>query len=60
MPALITDEMLAEFCLLTTESEMANALKQRYSGIADRLGLYRPFVPGEKDAQWQRLVEALV
>jgi probable F420-dependent oxidoreductase len=59
MPARITDEMLAEFCLLTDESQLAVALKQRYDGIADRLGLYSPFVPGEKDAVWKRLVEAL-
>ncbi len=59
MPALITDEMLAEFCLLTDESELGGALRQRYDGIADRLALYSPFTPGERDAQWKRLVASL-
>lgn len=59
MPALITDEMLAEFCLLTDESQLANDLKQKYDGFADRLALYSPFVPGGRDAEWKQLVEAL-
>src|SRR5512142_3091059 len=30
MPALISDEMLAEFCLVTEDSKLAEGLKQRY------------------------------
>jgi probable F420-dependent oxidoreductase len=52
MAALITDEILAEFCLVTDEDSAASALKQRYQGIADRLTLYTPFVPDERDAFW--------
>jgi len=33
-------------------------LKERYEGIADRLSLYTPFVPGEKDAFWKGMVGA--
>lgn len=55
MPMLISDEMLAEFCLITEEAKLAEELKKRYDGIADRLGLYIPFVPGEKDEWWRRL-----
>ncbi|GAB4465133.1 MAG: LLM class F420-dependent oxidoreductase [Anaerolineales bacterium] len=55
MPMLITDEMLGEFCLLTDESRLAADLKKRYEGLADRLTLYTPFVPGEKDEWWKRL-----
>ena len=54
MPMLITDEMLDEFCLVTEESKLAHELKNRYGGIADRLTLYAPFVPEEKD-RWKRL-----
>ena len=54
MPMLITDEMLDEFCLVTEESKLAHDLKKRYGGIADRLTLYAPFVPEEKD-RWKRL-----
>ncbi len=55
MPRLITDEMLAEFCLMTTQENLADDLKKRYQGIADRITLYTPFVPGEKDAWWKKL-----
>jgi probable F420-dependent oxidoreductase len=57
MPMLITDEMLNEFCLVTEESKLAQELKQRYDGIADRLTLYAPFVPEEKHT-WERLARA--
>jgi probable F420-dependent oxidoreductase len=55
MPTLITDEMLSEFCLVTDESKLADELKNRYHGIADRLTIYTPFVPGERDEWWKRL-----
>jgi probable F420-dependent oxidoreductase len=57
MPMLITDEILSEFCLVTEEGKLAKELKQRYEGIADRLSLYIPFVPGERDEWWKRLIE---
>jgi probable F420-dependent oxidoreductase len=59
MPMLITDEMLSEFCLMTTQENLADDLKKRYDGIADRLTLYTPFVPGEKDEWWRGLAKAL-
>ncbi len=57
MPALITDDMLGEFCLLTKEDRLAQELKQRYDGVADRLALYTAFLPGERDAWWKNLIE---
>ena len=57
MPTLITDKMLSEFCLVTEEEKLADELKKRYEGIADRLTLYIPFVPGERDEWWRRLAE---
>jgi probable F420-dependent oxidoreductase len=57
MPMLITDEMLSEFCLVTEEDRLAEELKKRYDGIADRLTLYIPFVSGEKDAWWRMLAK---
>ena len=56
MPMLITDEMLNEFCLVTEEDKLADELKKRYAGIADRLTLYVPFMPEEK-RKWGRLIE---
>jgi probable F420-dependent oxidoreductase len=55
MPMLITDEMLSEFCLITDEENLAKELNKRYEGVADRLTLYTPFVPGERDASWKKL-----
>ena len=55
MPMLITDEMMEQFCLRTTTESLASALKARYEGLADRLTLYSPFVPGEKDEWWKGL-----
>jgi len=55
---LITDEMLNEFCLVTTQENLAADLKKRYDGIADRLTLYTPFVPKEKDDWWRELAKA--
>ena len=59
MPALLTDEMLNEFCLVTDEANLASALRKRYEGIADRLALYSPFMPGERDGFWKKLAEGL-
>jgi probable F420-dependent oxidoreductase len=56
MPMLITDEMLNEFCLMADRNGLADGLKKRYDGIADRLSIYTPFVPGEKDKWWRNLI----
>ncbi len=59
MPALISDEMLGEFCVAADEQQLPAALKQRYQGLADRLTLYTPFVPGQRDEFWRRLASEL-
>lgn len=58
MFGLVTDEILHTFCLVTDADSLPQKLKERYEGIADRLTLYTPFIPGEKDDFWKRLVEA--
>jgi hypothetical protein len=40
---------------VAVEENLANDLKKRYEGIADRLTLYTPFVPNEKDEWWRDL-----
>ena len=59
MPMLVTDEMLNEFAVVTEESKLADELKKRYKGTADRLTLYTPFVPGEKDEWWRELTNQI-
>ncbi len=58
MPMLITDGMLNEFCVKASPEKLGSALKERYTGLADRLAPYNPFVPGEKDSWWERLADA--
>ncbi len=56
MPGLVTDEMLAACAVVCPPEELGRRLKERYAGLADRLGLYLPFVPGQRDEFWQTLV----
>jgi len=58
MPALITDEMLAAFAVEAAPDEIGAALSKRYEGLIDRVALYLPFVPGERDEFWQTVVES--
>ena len=58
MFGLITDDILRTFCVVSDEAGLPAAVKERYEGIADRLSLYTPFVPGEKDAFWKGMVGA--
>ena len=57
MPPLISDEMLATFAVVAPPEELAAALAERYAGLADRLMLYIPFKPGERDAVWRALLK---
>jgi probable F420-dependent oxidoreductase len=60
MPILITDEILNEFCSeAASPAELARLLKSRYAGLADRLALYLPYLPGEKDEFWKELIHEL-
>lgn len=58
MPMLITDEMLEQFVTFAdSPAELPAALKKRYEGIVDRITVYTPFVPGEKDDFWREMVK---
>ena len=58
MPSLLSDEMLDAFCLTASEADLPAALEARYYGLADRLGLYNPYVPGQRDSFWRRLADS--
>jgi probable F420-dependent oxidoreductase len=58
MPALISDEMLAAFAVEASPDEIGAALKERYEGLIDRVALYLPFVPGERDEFWRTVVQS--
>jgi hypothetical protein len=57
MPALISDEMLSTFAVVAEAVDLPAALLERYHGLVDRLSLYLPFIPGERDAFWKELVK---
>lgn len=56
MPALIDDEMLDTFAVRASASDLPAALAERYNGLVDRLALYIPFMPGERDDLWMALL----
>jgi probable F420-dependent oxidoreductase len=43
MARLITDEMLAEFAVRGTYATIGQELRERYSGLLDRISLYQPY-----------------
>jgi hypothetical protein len=59
MAGLISDDMLHAFAVVAPPSDLPSALIERYQGLVDRLGLYLPYVPGEKDEFWKNLLLGL-
>ena len=59
MPSLVTDEMLHALAVEAAPDEVGEALKKRYEGLVDRVSLYLPFVPGEKDGFWRATIRAV-
>lgn len=57
MPKPITDEMLDAFAIEAAPDQIGRALRERYTGLVDRVALYLPFVPGERDAFWRTVVK---
>jgi probable F420-dependent oxidoreductase len=56
MPALIDDDMLEVFAVIAEPQNLRQAVTQRYQNLADRLSLYIPFVPGERDEFWRHFL----
>jgi probable F420-dependent oxidoreductase len=59
MPTLVTDEMLQEFAVVAPLNEIPALLLSRYKDVVDRLGLYIPFMPGERDEFWRQLLSGV-
>jgi probable F420-dependent oxidoreductase len=63
LPAQVTDEMLNEFAVVmehgASGAELGQRLQERYAGLAGRLGIYAPFIPGQRDDFWRELVEQM-
>jgi probable F420-dependent oxidoreductase len=58
MPKQVGDEMLAAFVIEGTWADVGHKLRERYAGLLDRVGLYRPFTGSQVD-QWQQVGEAV-
>jgi probable F420-dependent oxidoreductase len=43
MTDLVTDELLAEFAVEARPADLAGALRDRFDGVLDRVGLYAPY-----------------
>jgi len=56
LPALITDDILAEFAVRGAWAELPAKLQTKYNGLLDRLSYYFPFVPGQHDEGWRATV----
>jgi probable F420-dependent oxidoreductase len=59
MAGLISEEMLREFAVIASPADLPADLMKRYRGVVDRLGLYIPFVPGERDEFWKNLLQGV-
>jgi alkanesulfonate monooxygenase SsuD/methylene tetrahydromethanopterin reductase-like flavin-dependent oxidoreductase (luciferase family) len=53
MPALISNDIIAEFALHGTWAELPSLVKAKYAGLLDRVSYYFSFVPGQNDEGWQ-------
>ncbi len=59
MPALVTDDMVAAFAVEGAWAEIGQRIHERYDGLLDRVALYLPFVPGERDENWRQVLHSI-
>jgi len=59
MADLVSDEMLDTFAIVSNQDELAGELHSRYANLADRLSLYIPFFPGDKDEFWRKITKEM-
>src|SRR3990170_4787539 len=59
MGGRISQEMLETFAVVISPEQMGTALAERYGGLADRLSLYLPYTPGEREGFWHRVIADL-
>ncbi|MBA2693055.1 MAG: TIGR03617 family F420-dependent LLM class oxidoreductase [Rubrobacter sp.] len=60
MPDLITDEMLAAFAVEAAPEEVGAKLREKYEGAVDRVALYLPFAPGERNGFWRGIIKSVI
>lgn len=59
MPVQISDEMLNEVAVLAdSDDELGARIKDRYSGLLDRVSCYSSFQPDQDRTRWIKLINA--
>ena len=53
----IDDEMLRTFAVVCEPADLPRMLVERYQGLVDRLTLYLPYTPGQRDEEWVGFLE---
>lgn len=59
MTALISDEMLHALTVEAGPSEIGAAMRERYTGLIDRIAFYLPFEPGSDDTFWRATIDTI-
>jgi probable F420-dependent oxidoreductase len=59
MPQLIDENMLQTFAVISSPDNLPGDVIDRYQGFADRLSLYLPYFPGERDQFWKMIVQGI-
>lgn len=59
MTALISDEMLRALTVEAGPSEIGAAIRERYTGLIDRIAFYLPFEPDNDAAFWRATIDAI-
>lgn len=54
---LISDEMLDKIAVIATYDELAHKVKERYSGLLDRVGYYMPYQVSDRETMWQETLK---
>jgi probable F420-dependent oxidoreductase len=58
MGALVTDEMVSEFAIICSWSELPRKIREKYEGSLDRVTLYKPFDPSQDQERWAEICAA--
>jgi probable F420-dependent oxidoreductase len=59
MPGLVSDEMLGTFAVEAAPDEVGAKIRERYSGLIDRVSFYLPFEPGKDEQFWRHAIDAI-
>lgn len=59
MTSLVNDDMLKVFAIDAEPDDVGVAIRERYTGLVDRVSLYMPFIPGQQDGFWRNTLRSV-